>query len=79
MWSLSPIEKLTVYKGYNISKISKKSRYLKYKQKIIYEKFENPKQKPGFQNQIVNFVENKMKKTKNIDENLFKNYQENTS
>ena len=63
LWSLSPIEKLTVYKGYNISKISKKNRYLKYAQKIIYEKFENPKQKPGFQNQIVNFVENRMKKT----------------
>ena len=63
LWSLSPIEKLTVYKGYNISKITKKNRYLKYEQKIIYEKIENSKQKPGFQNQIINFVENKIKIT----------------
>ena len=60
IWSLTPIEKLTVYKDYKISKSKGKNfNYLNYEQRKIMEKTEKSKFKPGFEKTVKFFLNSK--------------------
>ena len=56
MWSLSPIEKLTIYKGNKI--VKSKNNYFKkdYIPNSVFSKSEQKNLRPGFFNQIKNIV-----------------------
>lgn len=59
IWSLSPIERIRVFKGYKIKRLNQKNlNYLKYEQKIIYEKQEKSNFKPGLKKTVQNFLQN---------------------
>lgn len=64
IWSLTPIERIRVYKGYKIKNLSEKNKnYLNYEQKIIYEKQETSYFKPGLKQTIQYFLSKKNYKT----------------
>lgn len=70
IWSLSPIETLSVFKGYKINKFSSSRKYLKYSQKKISELNEKSNFRPGLEKSVLAFINDKRKKTN------FKNYYE---
>tara|TARA_X000000950_G_C13872712_1_gene643594 strand:- start:136 stop:1095 length:960 start_codon:yes stop_codon:yes gene_type:complete len=64
IWSLTPIERIRVYKGYKIKNLREKNKnYLNYEQKIIYEKQEKSYFKPGLKQTIQCFLNKKDYKT----------------
>jgi len=70
LWSLSPIEKLQVYKGYKIKKNrGRQFKYLNYEQKLVFEKKERSNYKPGLE-KTINFFLKKNKYNHNFMENL---------
>ena len=71
LWSLSPIENLTVYRGYKVKKGNTKKNYSRYSQNIIFHKEEKSKFQPGLEKNCIKFVKNNMKKT---DYNVYYNY-----
>ena len=56
LWTLSPIEKLQVYKGYNIIGRSKKIRIRRYFPKNIFTFAESASLRPGFYKQMKDFI-----------------------
>ncbi len=70
IWSLTPIERIRVFKGYNIKKFYQKNiNYLNYEQKMIYEKKEKSNFKPGLKKTVQNFL-NKNDYKINFNEHL---------
>ena len=60
IWSLAPIERIRVYKGYDVKKSNHKNiNYLNYEQKLIYEKQEKSYFKPGLKRTVQNFLKKK--------------------
>ena len=70
LWSLSPIEKLQVYKGYKVKKNKgRQFKYLNYEQKLVFEKKERSNYKPGLE-KTINFFLKKNNYNHNFMENL---------
>jgi|TARA_Y100000294_G_scaffold154493_1_gene154154 hypothetical protein len=60
IWSLTPIEKLQIFKGYKITKNKdKRQNYLNYEQRLVYEKKEKSDYKPGLKKSIQYFLKSK--------------------
>ena len=57
LWTLAPIEKLKVFKGYKVTQnSSKKLNYLNYEQNLIFEKKEKSNYKPGLEKTVKYFL-----------------------
>lgn len=57
IWSLAPIERIRVYKGYRIKNSKKRNyNYLNYEQKMIFEKREKSYFKPGLKEAAQKFL-----------------------
>ena len=70
LWSLVPIEKLRVFKGYIVKRnSSKKLNYLNYEQNLIFEKKERSNFKPGLE-KTINYFLKKNLYNQNFRENL---------
>ena len=70
LWLLSPIEKLRIYKGYKIIQSEKNRHNRKYFSKIVYAYNEKKNFRPGFYEQMKNFVFNDNKNACTPKENL---------
>ena len=70
LWSLSPIEKLQVYKGYKITKNQgRQLNYLNYEQNLVFEKKEKSNYKPGLK-KTINYFLKKNSYNQDFKENL---------
>tara|TARA_B110001454_G_scaffold219162_1_gene250562 strand:+ start:6296 stop:7264 length:969 start_codon:yes stop_codon:yes gene_type:complete len=70
LWVLSPIEKLKVYKGYEILERTKKVNVRKYSPKVILNYSEDTSFRPGFYNQMKSFIHRNYKLSPKPKENL---------
>jgi len=61
LWVLSPIEKLAVYKGYDIVYLNSHKFNKKYLPKVISETVEEEKFRPGFYHQMNSFINQDIK------------------
>ena len=71
LWVLSPIEKLQVYKGYDIIRQSNRIRIKRYFPKTILTYSESTDLRPGFYKQMKNFIHNNNKLSCRPKENLY--------
>ena len=70
LWTLAPIEKLKVFKGYKVTQnSSKKLNYLNYEQNLIFEKKEKSNYKPGLEKTVKYFLKKNLY-NQNFRENL---------
>jgi len=70
LWVLSPMEKLQVYKGYDIIGRSNRTRIRRYFPKTILTYSESTNLRPGFYKQMKNFIYNNYKLSCSLKENL---------
>ena len=70
LWQLAPIERLRIFKGYDIKKLGKKNFNKMYIPRIKSTYTENKHLRPGFVNQIKNFISNNSKKLCRPKQNL---------
>ena len=67
-WVLSPLEKLSVYQGLNVTELTDDHKVRQYKPRMIDEHYEDASLKPGFLRQMQTFVSGEFTQAASIED-----------